>query len=251
MCWARSSPRSPSSAPRRHGASGSRTGVENGESPGPPASSGARGGSDSPSWSSAPGPSAPSSRWWSSLDRGAFTAINSLGAGPDWVYLTLDPHSRNYVLLCLIAVAVAWLAGPRHALAVMVAVTVAAVFSDILVQTAYVLYDRPRPEEVPAAQALLTNGREWSHIASFPSGHMVVTTAIAVAAMSTVPALRAPMWIYVALIAITRVTFGAHFPLDVIVGLVFGFAVGRFSAAFVQSAGLLRRPLASTSAAPA
>ena len=173
-------------------------------------------------------------------DRKLFVAINSLGAGPDWVYQALDPHTRNYLLLCLAAVLVAQLTSPRRVLGVVIAVVLAAFLSDILVQAVYLVHDRPRPEEVLGGQALLTNGRHWSHIASFPSGHLTVTTAIAVAAMSTVPSLRAPMWIYVALIAVTRVTFGAHFPLDVAVGVVFGYEVGRFSAAFVEATGLLR-----------
>jgi len=140
--------------------------------------------------------------------------------------------------------------GPRHALGVLVAVAAAAFFSDVLVQTTYLLYDRPRPEEVLGAQALLTNGRHWSHIASFPSGHLVVTTAISVAAISAVPALRAPIWMYIAAIALTRVTFGAHFPLDVAVGALFGYEVGRFSAALAHASGLLRHELASASPVP-
>jgi len=180
-------------------------------------------------------------------DRKLFVAINSLGAGPDWVYQALDPHTRNYLLLCLAAVLVAQLTSPRRVLGVVTAVVLAAFLSDILVQAVYLVHDRPRPEEVLGGQALLTNGRHWSHIASFPSGHLTVTTAIAVAAMSTVPSLRAPMWIYVALIAVTRVTFGAHFPLDVAVGVVFGYEVGRFSAAFVETTGLLRGRVADAS----
>ncbi len=183
-------------------------------------------------------------------DHKLFVAINSLGAGPDWVYQALDPHSRNYVLLCLAAVLVAQLTSPRRLLGVMAAVVLAAFLSDVLVQAVYLVHDRARPEEVLGGQALLTNGRHWSHIASFPSGHLTVTTAIAVAAMSTVPALRAPMWIYVAVIAVTRITFGAHFPLDVAVGVAFGYEVGRFSAAFVQATGLLRGSLADASPLP-
>ena len=37
----------------------------------------------------------------------------------------------------------------------------------------------------------------------------------------------------------TRMAFGAHFPLDVMVGAVIGSQVGRFSAALTRAAGLL------------
>jgi membrane-associated phospholipid phosphatase len=59
-----------------------------------------------------------------------------------------------------------------------------------------------------------------------------------------VPALRAPMWIYVGVIAMTRIVFGAHFPMDVIVGLAFGYVVGRSSAALPYEIGALRGTLA-------
>jgi membrane-associated phospholipid phosphatase len=88
---------------------------------------------------------------------------------------------------------------------------------------------------------MVTPERTWAHIASFPSGHMVVTTAIAVAGMTLVPALRGPMWIYVGLIALTRITFGAHFPLDVVVGGVFGYWVGLFSAWLPHAIGMTAR----------
>lgn len=45
--------------------------------------------------------------------------------------------------------------------------------------------------------------------------------------------------VYVALVGITRVMFGAHFPLDVLVGTVVGYQVGVFAAGTVTSAGLL------------
>ena len=63
--------------------------------------------------------------------------------------------------------------------------------------------------------------------------------------MSLVPALRGTLWIYVGLIAFTRIAFGAHFPMDVAVGLVFGYVVGRFSAALPYAMGALRGEPAS------
>jgi membrane-associated phospholipid phosphatase len=184
------------------------------------------------------------------LDHRLFTAVNRLGAGPDWFYEALDPHTRNYILLCLAATLGALLLR-RRVSGTVLAVTLAAFWSNLLVQTVYLLYDRPRPEEtLPDGDVLLVAERSWGHIASFPSGHLVVTTAIAVAAMSAVPALRGALWTYVGLIALTRITFGAHFPLDVFAGLVFGAVVGRFCAAFAHEVGLLARPAALMPALP-
>ena len=184
------------------------------------------------------------------LDHRLFTAINGLGAGPDWLYEALDPHTRNYILLCL-AATVGALLMRRRVSGTILAVTLAAFWSNLLVQIVYLLYNRPRPEETLSdGDVLLVAERSWGHIASFPSGHLVVTTAIAVAAMSAVPALRGPLWGYVGLIALTRITFGAHFPLDVFAGLVFGAVVGRFCAAFAHEVGLLARPAALMPALP-
>jgi membrane-associated phospholipid phosphatase/MFS family permease len=173
------------------------------------------------------------------LDRELFLAINSLGDGPEWVFSALDPHSRNYVLLALVAVVAASFMRPRRALGAAFAVVFAALFSDLLLQAFYLLFDRPRPQEVVGGQALLAEGSSWAHIASFPSGHLAVTTAMAVAAMAVVPALRVPLWTYVAAIALTRITFGAHFPLDVAAGAFFGYEIGLFSAALTRAIGLV------------
>jgi membrane-associated phospholipid phosphatase len=181
------------------------------------------------------------------LDEALFGSVNGLGAGPEWLYEALDPHSRNYVLLGLIAAVAAALTRTKATAAVALAVLFAGVFSDLLVQAVYLLYDRPRPEEIAGLDVLLvTPERTWAHIASFPSGHLVVTTAIAVAGMTLVPAQRTPFWIYVGLIALTRITFGAHFPLDVVAGAIFGYYVGLFSAWLPHAIGMTeRRPVSA------
>lgn len=185
------------------------------------------------------------------LDQRLFLSINSLGDGPEWLYQALDPHTRNYVLLSIAAVVAASFIRTRRALGAAVAVLVAALFSDFLLQSVYLLYDRPRPEEVLEGQALISHGRTWAHIASFPSGHMAVTAAIAAAGMAAAPALRTPLWIYIAAVAFTRVAFGAHFPLDVAAGTLFGYQVGRFSAALTHAVGLLPSTSAPGLALPA
>jgi membrane-associated phospholipid phosphatase/MFS family permease len=173
------------------------------------------------------------------LDEELFIAINSLGDGPEWVFSALDPHSRNYVLLALVAVVAASFMRPGRAVGVAFAVVFAALFADLVLQALYLIYDRPRPQEMIGAQALLSEGSSWAHIASYPSGHLAVTTAMAVAAMVAVPALRFPLWIYVGAVAVTRITFGAHFPLDVAAGAFFGYEIGLFSAALAHAIGVL------------
>ncbi len=48
----------------------------------------------------------------------------------------------------------------------------------------------PRRRSAPRSQR--SHGRHWSHIPSFPSGHLIVTTALVVAAVAMAPVLRVP-----------------------------------------------------------
>jgi len=53
------------------------------------------------------------------------------------------------------------------------------------------------------------------------------------------PLLRLPAFAYLAAVAVTRITFGAHFPLDVVVGTIVGWQVGLFAVAVARSGRLL------------
>jgi membrane-associated phospholipid phosphatase len=102
--------------------------------------------------------------------------------------------------------------------------------------------ERARPEEVLGGQIELSHGRSWAHLASYPSGHLIVTSAMAAAAASALPLLRRPLLVYVGLVALTRVLFGAHFPIDVMVGAVLGYELGVFAARLMASARMLPEP---------
>ncbi len=175
------------------------------------------------------------------LDNAAFLALNHLGDGPEWLYQALDPHARNYAILAAIAVlgTLAATRRPRYALGAGLAIVLAGYLAGAALEVVKVFIDRPRPEEVLGGQVWLSHGRDWSHIASYPSGHLIVTVALASVAAAAVPRLRNPLILYVAAVALTRVLFGAHFPLDVVVGAVLGYEAGTLAVAIVASAGLL------------
>ena len=174
-------------------------------------------------------------------DERLLLAINRLGDGPEWLYKALDPHSRNYLLLAAAATltVLAVTRRPRFAGGALLAMAIAGVFSDLVLEVIQLAVDRPRPEEALGADVLLSHGRHWSHIPSFPSGHMIVTTALVTAACAMAPLLRAPAFAYLAAVAVTRITFGAHFPLDVVVGTIVGWHVGLLAVALTRAVGLL------------
>jgi membrane-associated phospholipid phosphatase/MFS family permease len=175
------------------------------------------------------------------LDNEAFLAINHLGDGPEWLYAALDPHARNYAILFAVAVlgTLAVTRRLRYALGAGIAVLLAGYVAGAALELVKVFVDRPRPEDVLDGQAWLSHGRDWSHIASYPSGHLIVTTALAAVAAAAVPRLRVPLAGYVVAVGVTRVLFGAHFPIDVLVGTFLGYEIGLFAAAAVARAGLL------------
>lgn len=181
------------------------------------------------------------------LEEALFLAINGLGDGPEWLYQALDPHSRNYMILAAAATVGVLVATRRlrYAGGALLAMAFAGVFADLVLELIQLGVDRPRPEEAIGAEVQRSHGRHWSHIPSFPSGHLIVTTALVVAAATMAPLLRLPAFAYLAAIAVTRITFGAHFPLDVAVGTIVGWQVGLFSVAVMRTTGLLPQRIRS------
>jgi membrane-associated phospholipid phosphatase len=70
---------------------------------------------------------------------------------------------------------------------------------------------------------------------------------MAAAAGAALKPLRGPLLAYVVMIGFTRVLFGAHFPLDVLVGAVLGYELGLFAARLMASARLLPAAVGATS----
>jgi undecaprenyl-diphosphatase len=58
--------------------------------------------------------------------------------------------------------------------------------------------------------------------ASLPSGHTTIAFAALVAIGAVVPRMRAILWIYAVLIALSRIVVSTHFPSDAIAGAAFG-----------------------------
>jgi MFS family permease len=155
-------------------------------------------------------------------DEWLYGVVNGLGPGPDFLWSLLDPHTRNYLILIALAIGAAAVTNMRRVPRIFGLVLGSALLSWGLLEVVYSVYDRARPEEVLEDASL--NGHSWGHLNSFPSGHMAITAALAVAVALAFPRLRSVLFAYVAAVAFTRVMFGAHFPLDVVAGTALGTA---------------------------
>jgi membrane-associated phospholipid phosphatase/predicted MFS family arabinose efflux permease len=185
------------------------------------------------------------------IDEASFRAVNALGPGPEPLFELLEEPIRNYLLLIAVPIGAALLAGPRRLPGVLALEVAAGALAVSLLEAVYALYDRPRPSEVfDNADVVLAYGHDWARIEAFPSGHMAVITALAAAAWFTFPRLRYPLIAYVALNAVTRVLFGAHFPLDVIAGIALGYGSAVAVRALLTQTGVVTLKRAEESAAP-
>ena len=113
---------------------------------------------------------------------------------------------------------------PRHTAAMWrswLAVAVAFVIVDDVMKP---LVARPRPFEVMAVT--LIDARPSS--ASFPSGHAAMAAAGALAGTRLLPVAGLILWPLAALVIVSRVYLGMHWPMDVIAGALLGLAVAWF-----------------------
>jgi len=170
--------------------------------------------------------------------------------GPTWLIEAMrDVTSLGSITVLAIIVTMAaillWLAGARRAA---VLIVVASITGHLLSSIAKQLIGRPRPPEM---QHLTT-----VHTASFPSGHSMLSTVVYFTLATIVCAILTKRrkkffvlgmaFVLSAVVGISRVYLGVHYPSDVLAGWSIGLAwalICWIAAKFLQSWGALDRTL--------
>jgi len=111
-------------------------------------------------------------------------------------------------------------------LAALIAATATRALNELLGR----LYFRQRPFIQEGFEPLLAH----APTSSFPSNHAACGFALAVAVWLLVPAAGIPMLLLAAILALSRVYVGVHYPADVLLGAFIGSAVAWLTAMFFQ-----------------
>jgi membrane-associated phospholipid phosphatase len=175
------------------------------------------------------------------LDELVFRWINALGPGPELLFEILEEPGRNYALLGALILLAALVTHATRLRRLFALELVSVGLALALLEALYAVFDRPRPSEVfERAEIALAQGHNWASIESFPSGHMAVITALAASAWFAIPQLRGILIAYLALNAVTRIAFGAHFPSDVLAGTALGYGAALAGRSLFLQASLTR-----------
>ncbi len=85
---------------------------------------------------------------------------------------------------------------------------------------------RPRPYQV--RQDVFMSGKPLDHF-SFPSGHTLHAVAFGLVALFYYPLLAVVLMPFIAMVGISRVVLGLHYPSDVLAGAAIGYAIAQIS----------------------
>ena len=185
------------------------------------------------------------SSWIQAFDRYFYELILNM-PHPTWLDQLVSPFNFNFfpwvpifesflavaVLLCLVIIYIWRRCDFRWAA---IACMLALVFDQAMAYFLPIVIYRPRPFTALPNHLSAASMAIWSAWPSFPSGHVRDTAVFMTVLAAVMPKrLRWPMAFFAVFIAWTRIYVGAHYPTDVIAGLIIGYLIGKITMGFIE-----------------
>ncbi len=173
--------------------------------------------------------------WLIRLDERLFLALNSSGVPSTDLLFTIITYGGHGLVLAFLVIVPMALFDRQKLRAHLAAMILSVVIGALAVEIVKSVAQRDRPvrhfaaAENPNAQVVRM---PFHHLytRSFPSGHTQTAFGTATYLTLLYPSLGVPIMGSAMLVGISRIYLGVHFPLDVLVGALFGigFSVGGF-----------------------
>jgi undecaprenyl-diphosphatase len=157
------------------------------------------------------------------VDGSLYRSINRLAAHTGWAHTTFRIYAKDGIVVFAVLLIAGWLLERRGndivGVAGVIGAGVAALLAVGLVQLIGNLVDRARPYTVmPSSHLLVAKTADFS----FPSDHATAVGAIAVGLFLVRRRLGIVACVLALVMAFARVYVGAHYPGDVVAGLLLG-----------------------------
>ncbi len=134
-------------------------------------------------------------------------------------------NADNWAIpIFLLIVFLGFKTGKKGKISLAILILALAFTDSICAQILKPLFERVRPSHVSmdGLNLLVPKGGKWS----MPSNHAANISALAVVLSYFYDRIKIPLFILASLIALSRVYVGVHYPSDVIVGGLLGYAIG-------------------------